>query len=142
MPSIVFSTPAAVFDFKQLDPETKEHGLFIDDPAVLRTLDGLVYGDELFAEYLMDDDGTAAFADAVSGGLLFFSFDAASGQLMAHTEYALSRPLSPQEVDLLQDYTVGQWSDGIGSGFFQERMRVGLAPQVWAPEDEVLVSYK
>lgn len=41
----------------------------------------------------------------------------------------IGRVLNPDQIALLKDYTIGQWSDGIGFNFFQERMRQGLAPQ-------------
>lgn len=131
MASITFSTYASVFDFKRVDPDTGEEGVFVEDAAILKTLDGLAYDEEVFSDYLLDGENAGELEDAgISGGGLEFSFDNASGRLTGRTEYQLERALSPDQIALLKDYTIGQWSDGIGSNFFQERMRHGLAPQL------------
>jgi hypothetical protein len=136
MPKITFSHPAGVFDFNQTDPETGESGLFVEDVAVLRSLDGLLYDEEIFSDHIGDGELEAIANIGISGGSLAFVFDAKSKQLLATTQYSLTRPLKPREVELLKSYTVGQWSDGIGSNFFQERMHQGLAPQALVMEEK------
>ncbi|MCU6499593.1 hypothetical protein LPN04_17500 [Rugamonas sp. A1-17] len=139
MASITFSACAGVFDFKQVDPETGEEGVFVEDAAILKTLDGLCYDEEVFSDYLLDGDAARGLEDAgISGGSLEFNFDRASGRLIGRTEYQLERALNPDEVALLKDYTIGQWSDGIGSNFFQERMRHGLAPQLLVMDESAV----
>lgn len=139
MASITFSTYASVFDFKRVDQDTGEEGVFVEDAAILKTLDGLAYDEEVFSDYLLDGESAGELEDAgISGGSLEFSFDNASGRLVGRTEYLLERALSPDQIALLKDYTIGQWSDGIGSNFFQERMRHGLAPQLLVMDESAV----
>jgi hypothetical protein len=144
MPTIKFVAAAGVFNFKQLDPETGEPGLVVEDEASLRSLHGLTYSDEAFSEYLGDGGETRALADiGIQGGYLSFAFDVGAKRLLANTEYSAPRTLTGEELRLLKAYTMGQWSDGIGSNFFQERMSDGLAPQVLvADEGQVRVEQK
>ncbi len=107
--------------------------------AVLRTLHGLTYSAESFSDYLLDGSETQGLADlSISGGELKFEFDPQAGGLVAHTEYSIPRFLTEPEVAVLQRYTVGQWSDGIGSNFCQERMADGLAPQVLITNEQAV----
>ncbi|MBX3628081.1 MAG: hypothetical protein KF892_23935 [Rhizobacter sp.] len=139
MPTITFSYPAGVFDFNQVDPETGESGVFVEDVATLRSLDGLLYDEEVFSDHIGDGELEAIAGIGISGGSLAFAFDARSKQLIAKTKYSLTRPLKPKEVELLKSYTVGQWSDGIGSNFFQDRMHQGLAPQALVMDEKHVV---
>lgn len=133
MTTIRFSAPAVVFDFR-IDGEDPP---VVDDPNQLAVLDGLKH-DEIFSDYIADGgDKTLVYA-GVSGGELEFQYDASCKQLVGFTEYTAPRLLTKSELALLKKYTIGQWSDGIGSNFFQERMALGLAPQL--PIDENLVS--
>ncbi len=139
MPSITFSTYAAVFDFRQMDTDTGDEGRSIEDTAILKTLDGLSYDEEVFSDYLFDGGDVGELEDAgISGGSLDFAFDSATGRLIGRTEYQLERALNPDQIAVLRDYTIGQWSDGIGSNFFQERMRKGLAPQLLVADDSAV----
>ncbi|WP_332852598.1 hypothetical protein [Duganella sp. S19_KUP01_CR8] len=139
MPSITFSTYAGVFDFQQVDPESGEEGLFIEDAAILKTLDGLSYDEEVFADFLFDGEDAGELEDAgISGGSLDFTFDSATGRLIGRTEYQLERALNPDQIAVLKNYTIGQWSDGIGANFFQERMRKGLAPQLLVADESAV----
>ncbi|SFQ69998.1 hypothetical protein SAMN05216567_12767 [Variovorax sp. OK605] len=132
MPTIRFSATASVFDFRRSD-----EGEPIDDRGVLQTLHGLTYSDESFSDYLLDGSETRELAGVgISGGELKFEFDSQVGGLVARTEYSIPRFLTKLEVEVLERYTVDQWSDGIGSNFFQERMADGLAPQVLIFEDQ------
>lgn len=136
MPTIKFTAPAGVIDFKQIDPEWGDFGLFVEDELSLQALHGLSYTEESFSEYLSDGDETRMLAHiGVQGGYLSFAYDPRTKQLLASTEYELPRALTSEEVQRLKKYTVGQWSDGIGSNFFQERIREGLAPQVFVTDD-------
>jgi len=139
LPSITFSTHATVFDFKQIDPETGDEGRFVEDAAILKTLDGITYDEEVFSDYLFDGEDAGELEDAgISGGSLDFRFDSATGRLIGRTEYQLERALNPDQIAVLKDYTIGQWSDGIGSNFFQERMRKGLAPQLLVADESAV----
>jgi hypothetical protein len=139
MPTIKFTAPAAVFDFNQIDPETNERGLFVEDQRALKSLDGLSYSDELLSDYIGDGGETLALVTVgITGGSLSFAFDSKSKRLLASTEYSLARLLSQEETNILKRYTIGQWSDGIGSNFFQERMNQGLAPQALIADESVV----
>jgi hypothetical protein len=144
MPTITFTAPASVFDFQQLDPESGEPGRYVEDFSTLKQLDGLTYADEVFSDYLGDGGDTRSLYEAgIEGGRLSFSADPATQRLLAHTEYTAPRHLSESEIDLLKTYTMGQWSDGIGSNFFQERMDQGLAPQIFIMDEaQVLVELR
>lgn len=77
----------------------------------LEELDGISAHD-CFCDYIDDDFG------AVSGGYLRFKEE--NGILYSITEYDSTRELKPNELMSLQEYTQGQWSDGIGEGFEQQ----------------------
>jgi hypothetical protein len=98
----------------------------VTDPAVLRTLDGLVYdGDELFTECLAPPGFTASPEERVlaetlePGGVISFSYREGDSLLTATTEYRSRRQLTPAELRALVSYTMGQWSDGIGENLYQ-----------------------
>ena len=105
MPRVVIRGAAAVFrDDKQ-----------VNDPAILRLLDGLVYDEEQFTDYLggpLEEDKLAAALEP--GGIIRFSYRDGDELLAAATEYRSRRQLTEAELKLLVDYTMGQWSDGIG----------------------------
>jgi hypothetical protein len=127
MPRIRFSHPTGVWDYNRKDPETGG-GFYVTDSAVLRTLDGLKYTDETFSDYLSDDADKTLSKMGISGGHLAYSFDSKTNLLYVVTEYQLDHNLFLSEIELLKDYTAGQWSDGVGENFHQIRMNCGLAP--------------
>ncbi|MDP9968081.1 hypothetical protein FB547_12264 [Variovorax beijingensis] len=95
--------------------------------------------EESFSDYLLDGSETRELAGlGISGGELKFEFDSQVGGLMAQTEYLTPRFLTETEIEALRGYTVGQWSDGIGSNFFQERMADGFAPQVLIANEQAV----
>jgi hypothetical protein len=122
MPKIRFSGIAGVFDGEEI----------VEDVDQLKSLDDLTCDDEdsVFSDYLADGGDDNLINAGVSGGLLWFEFDATEGALIGHTEYDLVRLLNKKEQNQLKEYTIGQWSDGIGSGFSQSRIGVGLMPQL------------
>ena len=79
----------------------------------LKELDGIDCQDE-FSEYF---DGDESYANDVTDGYMRFEFE--NGKLFTITEYDSTRELTDEELSQLRDYTVGQWSDGIGEGFEQ-----------------------
>lgn len=92
----------------------------VEDPARLATIDGAA-SDECFSEYLTDDLTTKALPSrGVSGGGLRFRYLPDRQEVWAETEYDLREPLTGAEQELLLNYTLGQWSDGIGENFSQE----------------------
>jgi hypothetical protein len=108
MPRIVIRGLAAVF---QGDEQ-------VSDPAVLRSLDGLVYDEERFTDYIggrEDEDVLAAALEP--GGIISFRYVEGNDLLSATTEYRAYRPLTAAELRLLVEYTMGQWSDGIGENW-------------------------
>jgi hypothetical protein len=88
----------------------------------LEELDGISCQDK-FSEYF---DRDALYGNAVTGGYLKFVFE--NGKLFAVTTYDSTRELTAQELSELEDYTAGQWSDGIGEGFEQEPCYVATVP--------------
>jgi hypothetical protein len=119
---------AAVFDHRNLALNgDAEH---VEKPSALRSLDGIA-SDENFCDHI-DGAILKSMENAqLSNGKLRFVFDEKLKRLLGVTEYLSNRELSDQELLSLKQYTLGQWSDGIGSNFFQERMDVGLAPQLF-----------
>lgn len=92
----------------------------------LSLLDG-VSCQERFSDYFDDDD----FYEEISGGYMRFSYE--DGKLWTITEYDSNRLLSEEELQILADYTQGQWSDGIGEGFEQE-------PCLYDEDDDIYIS--
>jgi hypothetical protein len=109
MSRIVIRGLAAVFD----------DDVRITDPSVLRKLSGVRYDGERFTDYLGGPPEEDALAEALEpgGGLSFEYADDGGDCLVATTEYSLRRALTDAELALLVDYTMGQWSDGIGENW-------------------------
>src|SRR5262249_32182189 len=90
----------------------------VTDPGILRSLDGLGYDEERFTDYLggpPEEDPVAAALEP--GGSIQFGYLEGEELLTATTEYRSRRALSADELRLLVDYTMGQWSDGIGENW-------------------------
>ena len=76
---------------------------------------GYVYDEEKFTDYLGGPPEETALAALLQpGGYLHFQHDGTASHLIVFTEYLSSRPLTEVEIETLVDYTLGQWSDGIG----------------------------
>ncbi|WP_445363335.1 hypothetical protein ACJJIQ_00365 [Microbulbifer sp. ANSA003] len=118
MPTIRFTGPALVASAEENVDGSLD---LISDKATLESLNGMSYEDEEFSDYLYDREETKSFAEYVSGGILSFSYDTSSSSLIGSIEYLLSRPLSADEVEALEEYTIEQLTDGICSNFSQER---------------------
>ncbi|MEC8523959.1 MAG: hypothetical protein VXZ24_06950 [Pseudomonadota bacterium] len=126
MPIIIFTGPALVASAEENDDGSLD---LISDKTTLESLNGLSYKDEEFSDYLYDREETEVFAEYVSGGILSFSYEPTSRSLTGSIEYQISRPLSADEVEALEEYTIEQLTDGIGSNFSQERALSGeVAP--------------
>jgi len=110
---LIFKGPAIVID------EESE----VTDIEKIKSLDGLKCDgeDSLFSEYMSDGGDDTLENAGISGGVMYFKFDTVSNSLFGYVEYDLVRPLTSDELDELKDYTIGQLTDGIGSGFEQER---------------------
>src|SRR6185369_13199118 len=50
----------------------------------------------------------------------YMSFQYEDRELWTVTTYTSDEALTKEEIDLLVEFTTGQWSDGIGEGFEQE----------------------
>jgi hypothetical protein len=94
---------------------TRDNGEPVTTRTVLRKLDGAESNDAC-GNYLDAD-----LADlGISGGRVKLTYDAASHQFRVVTEYTSPVKLkAPQLKHLAQD-TLGQWSDGIGEGCFDQ----------------------
>jgi hypothetical protein len=89
----------------------------VSDTAVLRSLDGLAYDEERFTDYIggpPEEDELAAALEP--GGIIRFGYQD-GGLLTAVTEYRSRRLLTAAELRLLVEYTMGQWSDGVGENW-------------------------
>jgi len=84
----------------------------------LQELDGIECQDS-FSEYF--DSSNKHYhsikAKGLSGGYMDFRYE--NGKLMTYTVYYSREELTKEELENLEDYTEGQWSDGIGEGFEQ-----------------------
>lgn len=85
------------------------------DEARLRELHGAV-SDDVCGNYLTTD-----LADlGISGGAVKLIYDAAAKQLRVATEYESPDKLGAADLKRLAKETLGQWSDGIGEGCFDD----------------------
>jgi hypothetical protein len=110
VPRIVIRGSAAVF--------RDDDDVQVTDTSILRSLDGIVYDEERFTDYIGCSPEEAALAAALEpGGIISFSYQDGQDVLDAVTEYRSRRPLMDGELRLLVLYTMGQWSDGIGENW-------------------------
>ncbi len=72
---------------------------------------------EDFTAYFGTEQQPLIDKDVTSG---YMSFEVIDGELYTITEYECKERLTDAEIQLLIDYTQGQWSDGIGEGFEQQ----------------------
>lgn len=69
-------------------------------------------------DYLFDGSATKLLEGiGITGGIVRFEYKPQLKQLWLITEYYAPRKLNDQELDVLLEYTMGQWSDGAGEGF-------------------------
>ena len=108
---IVFSGPAHAYDSTERP---------ILDEAILNSVGNLTYEGEPLVEYL---DGRLSDI-GLEGGTLQVSFDKSRGALRVTSEYGSPRRLRPSELRSLLQQTVGQWSDGVGEGAFDDYSRI------------------
>ncbi len=107
---------------------THDGGGSVTDHAVIRELDGAESG-HACADYLDSD-----LADlGITGGAVKLTYDSGAGQFRVSSEYATPAKLRPSQLKRLAGDTVGQWSDGIGEGCFDELaerlgVEIDLAP--------------
>lgn len=109
MPVITISSEAFAYSG---DPR---NGTPVTDPEALALLHG-VFSDETCAENLEDEEFQSL---DVAGGRLRFVFCRDTNSLRIKTAYDVSREPNETEQFKLIEATVAQWSDGIGSGSFE-----------------------
>jgi hypothetical protein len=102
---------AAVFD---------SDGGRVTDRAILRQLADFVDDDDLLAtDYIGGTPEEDTIAEALEpSGRLRFSLRDGEPMLRVVNEYAARRPLTAAELRWLGEYTLGQWSDGMGECVF------------------------
>ncbi len=83
--------------------------------SIIRQLDG-AESDDACANYL--DMGLADLG--IAGGTVKLTYDSGDGQFRVSSEYTTPAKLKPAQLKRLARDTVGQWSDGIGEGCFDE----------------------
>jgi hypothetical protein len=84
-------------------------------PSIIRRLDG-AESDDACANYLDSD-----LADlGITGGTVKLTYDSGDGRFRVSSEYTAPAKLKPAQLKRLAHDTVGQWSDGIGEGCFDE----------------------
>jgi hypothetical protein len=92
------------------------------DYADLAALDGIDCQEEFtefFSGKYKDSENEQALIDkGVCNG--YMSFEYKNGKLWTVTTYDSPVQLTEEELNILAEYTQGQWSDGIGEGFEQE----------------------
>lgn len=71
-----------------------------------------------FVEYFDGELEKLAAKKSITDG--YMEFKMINGLLHTVTTYNSEQELTQAELELLKDYTEGQWSDGIGEGFEQE----------------------
>src|SRR5438874_1666018 len=109
MPGVLMSGPAQAF---ARIPRATEP---ITDRSTLARFHGLLSGQacaDTFDEPPLSELG-------ISGGQLRFLLDEQRPALRITTAYRVPRRLTEEEIRLLVDATQSQWSDGIGSGSFE-----------------------
>jgi hypothetical protein len=82
----------------------------------LSELDGIDCQED-FSSYFGNDEKSLIIKGVTSG---YMSFQFENGNLYTITQYSSNEELTLDELEILKDYTQGQWSDGIGEGFEQE----------------------
>ena len=82
----------------------------------LDRLDGIDCQDE-FSEYFNKEEQVLKDKNVCNG---YLRFEYSDGKLWSLTTYESPVLLTEEELDILANYTKGQWSDGIGEGFEQE----------------------
>jgi len=118
-----------------------ESGEPIDDPEILKAVDGVKYDEESVVDYMGDGSDTRDLYESAkfTGGYLQFKYDEATNRFYVLTEYDVDRDLDESEILKLREYTSGQWSDGVGSSFAQSYPEeTGLSPQIMGWGDDIL----
>jgi uncharacterized protein len=89
----------------------------ITETHLLQALNGLRYDTDVCANYL---DHELLNDVSIVGGAIQLEFDPQRSELRVVSEYWSPAALQPDQLQALVDQTLGQWSDGIGEGCFDE----------------------
>ena len=137
MVRIIFSGVASAWQQFGADREAEE----ITHSERLPYFAGIAYRRESMCDYLTDGEDSAPLAGiGLIGGYIELGYDRAANALIALTEYASPRALTPAEMTTLTAYTCGQWSDGTGSNFGQSlAVAANVAIDIMVMPDEVKV---
>ncbi|MCE9545694.1 MAG: hypothetical protein K8T25_09280 [Planctomycetia bacterium] len=140
---IIIRGSAAVFRQDEDEEDEDDEEDQITDATILRSLAGLVYDKERFTDYLGGPDAENEVAAALEpGGIIQFGYVDGEDVLTAVTEYRSRRPLTDAELRLLVDYTMGQWSDGIGENWAcSSPAKCGYAIMCLTPGSQVAKGY-
>lgn len=110
---------------------TRGDGGGVTTRSIIRQLNG-AESDDACADYLDSD-----LADlGLTGGTVKLTYDSDKTEFRVSSEYAAPVKLKPAQLKRLARETVGQWSDGIGEGCFDDlAKRLGLVINL-APEGQ------
>lgn len=104
----------------------------------LKRLHG-VSSEEEFSDYFGDDEQKLKDKGVCNG---FMRFEEMNGKLWTITDYESDIKLTEEELDILGEYTQGQWSDGIGEGFEQVPCmydgKKGIFISAWNKDQELV----
>lgn len=127
-------------------PDLKGEMYNVYERDELASLDGVDDPSGYFMEYFWPSRYGAlgeSIRASVFDGFMSFEYDVEEGRLYTLTTYEVSRVLREEELQILIDYTQGQWSDGIGEGFEQFPVNGRYYISAWAgPEQEVTAYYE
>ena len=137
MQRIIIRGPATAWQTFGDERESEQ----ITDAGRLPYFDGLEYRRESLCAYMGDGEASAPLAAlGLGGGFIALGYAAAQNELIAKTEYTAPRALTAQEIEALVEYTLGQWSDGVGSNFSQSMAAaVRVSIDIMLTRDEVKV---
>ena len=111
--------------FKQLTHVLKwsddDEEILIRDKTLLKSLDGYEYKDESLCDYILDGEPEYSTFENIdiTGGFLKYIYDKKSNEVNVYTEYQTNKDLLEEEIKVLSDYTLSQWTDGVGSNVAQ-----------------------
>jgi hypothetical protein len=95
------------------------------DPTLLKQLNGVTYEQGTFTEFLADGGDYSISRKIKRDGGMYFSYKAGEMTVSVTTSYWSKKPLSEKELKSLANYTMIQWSDGIGEGLESENTFLG-----------------
>jgi hypothetical protein len=90
------------------------------DPDRLKQLNGVTYEQGCFTEFLADGGDYAVSKKIRRDGGMYFGYKSPDNTLSVTTTYWSKKSLTEKELHSLAQYTMFQWSDGIGEGFETE----------------------